>query len=357
MLALHNVPGLGPIRLKALLDHFQDPKQIWQLDENDLASIGVPESVRKAIKEAQKNFEPEKFQETLKQLKIQFITIFDDSYPTLLKQIHNPPIVLYYKGQLPNPNLSCIGVVGTRKMTGYGKLVTEKFSAYLSQNGLVIVSGLAKGVDGIAHKAVVETKGQTIAVLGGGLKNIFPPEHQALATSIIEGGFGAVVSEYPPEQPSLPGNFPARNRIIAGLSKGVVVTEASEDSGSLITAQMALEQNREVYAIPGPITSEYSKGPSALIKQGAKLVTDPQEILDDLGISSYPVIKLDRESQIVLSASEQAILDQLLGENKHIDELCRILDTSTSAVAACLIKLEIRGLVKNIGGGTYCKTI
>ncbi len=244
--------------------------------------------------------------------------------------------------------------MGTRKVSGYGRLVTEKLVSELVEAGLTIVSGLARGVDSVAHQTAVKEKGRTLAVLGGGLNHIFPPENTRLAEEIAKG-FGAVLSEFPPDSPSLPGNFPARNRIISGLSRAVLVTEAAEDSGSLITARDALEQGRDVFAVPGPITSELSKGPLTLIKQGALLVTSADEILEELGLGKIINPRLQMTNSIVLSEAEQKIVDCLAPESKHVDEICRELKISAATVSAALIKMEISGLVKNLGAGVFIK--
>src|SRR3989344_4162870 len=283
LLVLHSVDGLGPIRLKALIDFYKDPKLAWGADGKQLKEIGIPQNVVERLTETRKNLTPEKLIEDLQKDKIKFTTIFDEDYPKPLLQIYDPPTVLYYKGEIKPQDEKAIGVVGTRKMTGYGKLVTNQFTASLVSAGFTIVSGLARGVDSEAHWTSLRNKGRTIAVLGGGLNQVYPPENINLANQIIDGK-GAIISEFPLNHPSLPGNFPSRNRIISGLSKAILVTEAAADSGSLITARVALEQGRDVFAIPGPVTSALSRGPADLIKEGARLVFEPQEILDELGV-------------------------------------------------------------------------
>ncbi|MDD2823466.1 MAG: DNA-processing protein DprA [Candidatus Daviesbacteria bacterium] len=354
LLALHSVHGLGPIRLKNLLDYFEDPKVIWELNEKEILTRGIPQSVVSNLVNARKTLDPEKYVEGILKSGIKYLTIFDDKYPKLLKEIYDPPIVLYYLGDLLPADKNCLAIVGTRKISGYGTVITEKFATELSNAGLTIVSGLAHGVDTCAHKAVIKAKGRTLAILGGGLKNIFPSENISLAKNIADG-FGAVMSEFAPSEQSLPGNFPARNRIISGLSQATLVTEAAENSGSLITAKLALDQGREVFAIPGPITSELSKGPSALIKQGARLVTEPSEILEELGIKGLKNLDLGTRSDIKLSEIEQKIYDALENENQHVDELCRNLKLSAAIISSSLVKLEIQGVVKNLGGGNYTK--
>lgn len=356
LIALHSVNGLGPVRLKLLLDYYKDPKTTWEADPKELLEIGLPSSVVLRFTEIRKKLDPEKYLESIIKSAISYVTIFDENYPKLLKEIYDPPVVLFYKGNLKKADGKNIAMVGTRKITGYGKIVTEKFASELAQMGLTIVSGLAQGVDTYAHQSAISVGGQTIAVLGGGLNTpIFPPENNNLANKIINEGLGAIVSEFNPEEPSLKGNFPARNRIISGLSLAVLVTEAAEDSGSLITAKCALEQGREVFAIPGPITSEYSKGPSILIKQGARLITTPLEILEELGINQNINFKNKEKSYEGLTETDLKILECLKNENKHIDEICRDLSLSASLASASLIKMELKGLVKNTGSGNFTK--
>lgn len=353
LLALHSVNGLGSVRIKILIDYFQDLKLAWEASTSELLKIGIPKNAVENLIKARKSLDPQKYLEEINKLGIKYLTFFDEDYPKLLKEILNPPLILYYKGKLV-PNEKCVAVVGTRKMTSYGKIVTEKFTQELAENGLTIVSGLARGVDTQVHKTTLQNNGRTIAVLGGGLKNIFPPENQKLAEDVVVQN-GAIVSEYPPNEPSLPGNFPARNRIISGMSLGVLVTEADIESGSLITAKLAVEQGREVFAVPGSITSQFSKGPISLIQEGAKAVTEAKEILEELGINLGKRRKRE-EIEIEATPEEKQILDILENEQVHIDELARILNKPISYVSAAVLKMEISGLVCSLGAGIYSKT-
>lgn len=350
LLALHSIDGLGPIRLKAILDYFKDPKLAWNASENDFLSIGLPKSIIQKISEARKTLNPDDLLATLKKDKIKFLTILDNRYPALLKEIYDPPIVFYYKGDETIFNNISIAVVGTRKITGYGRVVTEHFVSSFVAHGLVVTSGLARGVDSEAHRVTLKNSGKTIAVLGGGLNNIYPYENISLAEEIIAKG-GIVLSEFSPNAPSMPGNFPARNRIISGLSKGVLVIEAALDSGSLITARIALEQGREVFAVPGPVTSELSKGPARLIKEGAILAMEPEDVYESIGVKKY----VNTKSDINLSDDEKMVINILEQEDLHVDEISRKLGWSISKASAALLKMEIAGTVRNLGGGTYCK--
>lgn len=351
LLALHSIDGLGPIRLKAIVEYFKDPRLAWEAQGQELIKIGIPGKTVGLLLESRKKLEPESYAQKVKASGINWLTIFDDNYPKLLKQIYDPPIVLYYRGEILPQDAQAIAVVGTRKMTGYGQVITEQFTKGLVAGGLTIVSGLARGVDSAAHKQALTDGGRTIAVLGGGLNNIFPSENTTLAQKIAAGA-GAVVSEFPPNSPTLPGNFPSRNRIIAGLSKAVLVTEAAVDSGSLITARIAVREGREVFAVPGPVTSLYSRGPINLIKMGAKAVFEPKEILEELGINQ---VQNSASPKQQLSVEEKKILEVLENETRHLDEIGRMLNYPSSKISAILLKMEISGLVQNLGSGNYCK--
>lgn len=353
LLALHSIDGLGPIRLKAVLDFFKDPKLAWEANPVELLKIGIYRKTVDLLLETRKKLDPKRYLEDIENSGIKWVTIFDEDYPKLLKEIYGPPIILYYKGSLECLGKKCIAVVGTRKMTGYGKAACEQFVKALIGFNLTIISGLARGIDATAHKTTVAEGGQTIAVLGGGLNEIYPPENKGLAQEIING-HGAILSEFPPNYPSVPGNFPARNRIISGLAQATLVVEAAEDSGSLITARLALEQGRDVFAIPGPITSSLSKGPINLIKDGAIPVTEPGEILDEMGIFQEERVKGKGVSLENLTEDEKKVLGVLQNESLHIDEIGRMLNFESSKISALLLKMEISGLVRSLGSGTYC---
>lgn len=358
LLALHSIDGLGPIRLKKVLDFFGDPKIAWSASKSEFLKIGIPQKTWELLHETRNKLDPFAYMDSVKRAGISWITLFDNNYPESLKEIYDPPVVLYFKGHIKPEDHNAIAIVGTRKITGYGKAVTEKFSKELAQTGFTIVSGLARGVDTEAHKSALEANGRTLSILGSGLNNIYPPENQVLVDQIIRGN-GAVVSELPPDYQSLPGNFPARNRIIAGLSIAILVTEAAEDSGSLITARLAAEQGKDVFAVPGPITSYLSKGCAKLIQDGAKLVTSVDEILEEMGMEHTRSRKSEVGNQTLenLSEIEKQILKILENEQKHVDEIVREAKLPSSEVMSSLIKMEISGLVKNLSGGNYMKNL
>ncbi len=286
--------------------------------------------------------------------KFQIVTIRTDDkeYPKLLGQIHDFPKILYCRGNLNLLNKTCFAVVGTRKLTSYGKETAQNIVRGLVQAGFVIVSGLALGIDSVAHQTTLDCEGKTIAVLGTPLNKIYPPENSKLAQSILENE-GLIISEYPDEHQIFPANFAVRDRIVSGLSKGVLVIEAHEKSGALITASCAIDQNRDVFAVPGNIFSSNSFGPNFLIKNGAKLVTSAQDILDEYGSN----LKLFEEEKSALSTKDpiQKIILAILDRNGtvFIDDIVRESEKETSKVIAALSVLEIKGLIKNTGNGKY----
>lgn len=351
LLSLHSVEGMGTVRLKRLLGYFKDPKSAWEANPKELKALGIPENVCRNFNLTKKSLDPEQYLNKISSFGIKILTFFDSQYPKNLKQIYDPPLILYYKGNILKQDDFAIGVVGTRKITGYGKVVTQSLTQKLALEGFTIVSGLAAGVDTIAHKTAIESNGRTLAVLGGGLNRAFPPQNEGLAQKIIEK-FGACISEYPPDYPHLAGNFPSRNRIISGLSQAILVTEAAEDSGSLITASFAIEQGREVFAVPGPITSTQSLGTAKLIKVGAKLVTGIDDILEEFGLDNQVNVQ-NPKINLNLDPDEASLVNALKDEQNHIDELCRKLKKPASDISSLLLKLEIAGIVKNLGGGNY----
>jgi DNA processing protein len=264
-----NLIGVGPISFQKLLEKFSSLEEAWQ---SNLEGILNRQVIAKRTR-----INPEKEYEKLAKRGIKVLTIKDKTYPKLLKEIYAPPALLYIQGKLSEP---CLGIVGSRELSPYGFKTAPKLSFELARKGLTIVSGLAKGIDTLAHQSALKARGKTIAVLGSGLDIIYPKDNQKLSKEIIQTG--AVISEFPLGTPPKRQNFPQRNRIVSGLSRGVLIIEAGERSGSLITARQALEQNRDVFAVPGPINSLTSAGTNGLIKLGAKPVTEVNDILEEL---------------------------------------------------------------------------
>jgi len=280
---------------------------------------------------------------------IKKIEINSESYPELLKKIKNPPQFLYTKGDFPKGN--CFAIVGTRRCSPYGKAIALEIAGELASSGLVIVSGMARGIDTYAHRGCLEKGGKTIAVLGTGLdeESIYPKENLRLSQEILERK-GCLISEYPPETPGFVQNFPQRNRIISGISLGVLIVEAKIKSGVLITANWARLQNRKLFAIPGPLYSPNSKGPNFLIKTGARLVESAEDILKELGLSFLKPIS---EKTLTQTPQENLILEALQKEPLHIEKLIEKTGQSPQKILSILAILEIKGKIKNLGGNIY----
>ncbi|MDD3487261.1 MAG: DNA-processing protein DprA [Candidatus Moranbacteria bacterium] len=353
--AFNCVEGFGPQTFKKLSAGFPSLEDAWRDDGGIFFQIGLNEKQVGKFLDFRKNYLPEKlYEETLKE-KIYIITTNDPDYPPQLKEIGSAPPVLYIRGEKKILKNKSIAVVGSRKFTAYGQRVAENLTRDLVRAGITIVSGLALGIDGIAHQTTLSSDGLTIAVLGTGVddQTIYPREHFNLAQNIIAGG-GALLSEYPPKTPSIRQNFPARNRIMAAISLGALVIEAAEGSGSLITAEYALEFNREVFAVPGDIFSPQSAGTNALIQKGAKLVGSTANILEELNInrgqSALPLTNFEPKTD-----EEKLIWKNLSNEPLHIDKISKMAKLDTATVASILATMEIEGVVKNIGGQNFIK--
>lgn len=282
-------------------------------------------------------------------MEYKIVKIKDKNYPSLLKEIYDPPKQLYVLGELKAKEEWPLAVVGTRKLTNYGKQVTERLAREVTRNGMTIISGMALGADGIAHRMAIEQGMRTIAVLGSGFDNIYPRAHQRLAQEIVKLG-GAIISEYPPATEPFKGNFPARNRIVSGMSLGVLVTEAPIKSGALITARLAGEQGRNIFAVPGDITNKNSEGTNYLIKTGAQVVTGPKDIFRGLGAELSLIVNTTKSFE----TKEEEVLMKILAEKPtHIDDLIKKSNIKAEIIMSCLTNMEIRGVVKNLGNGEY----
>ncbi len=282
--AFNLIEGLGPIAFKKILAHFKSLKTAWSIDIKEFEQLGLNKPLIEQIRIKRTKINPDWEMEKLISQKVKITTLEDKDYPKLLKEIYAPPALIYFRGNLKSSDQLSIGLVGTRKISSYGRQITPLITASLVRAGLTIVSGLAKGIDTLAHQSALQNKGRTLAVLGTGVdrKSIYPANNKYLAEKITEQG--ALVSEFPIETKPSIQNFPQRNRLISGLSLGILVIEAPEKSGALITARNALEQNREVFAIPGQILSNNSLGTNNLIKMGAKLVSQSEDILEELNM-------------------------------------------------------------------------
>lgn len=352
-LAFSQIIGIGPKRFEVLRKYFGSAKEAFLAPESNLEKIGLPQNILKSFLWQKKNLDLNKINEELIRKQIGTLTTEDTEYPSLLKEISDPPFLFYYRGNLQTKLWErCVAVVGTRKPTSYGREVTEQITTDLASAGMTIVSGLARGVDSVAHRAALSIKGKTIAVLGAGIDVIYPPENAPLYQEIIEKE-GLIISEVPPRKTVERGIFPARNRIVAGLSLGVVVTEGAKDSGSLITARLAAEYNREVFAVPGPINSPMSAAPLRLLKDGARLINGAQDILEELGLSLQ--IK-PREAKEVSSSDpvENLILDTLKENGEtNFDDLIRKTGLDSASAGTAISILELKGVIKQTGGTNY----
>ncbi len=349
-------PGIGPKKFNLLLSNFGSAEKAWNASASQLGPILKPALTSKFL-DFRREFDFHKYQHQLKRQKISVITLSDKEYPEFLKQIPNPPIVLYIKGNIDllSSRSNKIAIVGTRHITSYGRQITEMFAGDLARAGLVVVSGMALGVDGVAHKATIDSGGKTIAVLGNGVDTPYPRENEKLYEEILDSG-GAVVSEFPPGMPASVGSFPARNRKVAGLSHGVLVTEGASDSGSLITANFGLEFGRKVFAVPGPITSPLSKAPLDLIAKGARLVTSAADILKELNIQSSKSSK-SNTSRKGDTKEENSILKILENEPLNFDEIARLTKIDSSKLAGILSMMEIKGMIKSLSSGAFSLAI
>jgi len=343
--------GIGPKRFALLRNFFGSAKKAWQAPRERLLKAGLGPKLTAAFIEFRKSFRPDSYFLRLREKKIGCLFLDQKNYPDNLRKIDNPPFVLYVKGEIRSRDHSALAVVGTRRMTAYGGQVTESLVSELVGAGLAIVSGLARGIDSLAHRIALQAGGRTIGVLAGGLDRCYPPENRPLIEQIVNGR-GAVVSESPLGVAATPGSFPARNRIIAGLSLGTVVIEGEQKSGALITARCAADQGRKVFAVPGPITSRFSAGPARLIKMGAKVVWRVEDILEELEIKT-PTRPSVSDQALPASPAEKTLLALIKDEPKHLDQLVRESGFDTAQVASIMGLMEIKGKVKNLGGMVY----
>ncbi len=345
------VSGIGPARLKALLDRFGGAERAWQAGSLELARAGLDRRSLQNLLAARDRVDLDAELQRIVDAGASVVTLADEHYPRLLREIHLPPPVLYVKGALVPEDQWALAVVGTRHAKTYGREVTRHLAGSLARNGITIVSGLARGIDSEAHRAALAAHGRTIAVLGSGIDTVYPAENRGLAEEIV--GAGAVISEYPLGTKPERRNFPPRNRIISGLSLGTLITQAGNGSGALITAYFALEQNREVFAVPGSILDRGCYGTNRLIQQGeAKLVQDVADVLEELNLT---MVSQQAEVRAVVpeNRTEAQLLKLLSEEPLHVDELGRGSGLPIAQVTGTLALMELKGLVRQTGGMHY----
>ncbi len=345
--ALARLPKLGPKGFALLRQNFSTMKQAWQANVSEFKKAGLDNNLIQAIIDHRSHTDVAVSWQEIINLKIKIITIADDHYPKLLKEIFSPPPILFAQGQLEILTGQCLAIVGSRQASTYGLSMARELASDLARAGLVIISGLAYGIDAAAHQGALEDNGKTAAVMASGLDQIYPSANRKLARDILESG-GLCLSEFPPGTPPLKQNFPFRNRIIAGLASGTLIIEAAKNSGALITAKYALDSNREVFALPGLVTNPFSAGSNELLKQGAQLVTEASDILTVFGMQTETSIKRQPLSPELL-----ALLEKIPYEATHLETLLRQLNKPATLVISGLTLLEIKGYVKEEAGQNF----
>jgi DNA processing protein len=344
------VKGIGAVRFQSILNYFGDPQIAWGAPTEALRAAGLGDKIIENLVKTREQVDLDKYWDEMEAKDISVLIKQDQNYPKRLNELEQPPPVLYTQGDIDAGDEWSVAIVGTRRVTAYGRQVTEQIAGSLARNGLTIISGLARGVDSIAHQAALDAGGRTIAVLGSGLDRIYPPENRHLAEHIKENG--SLVTEYSPNTPPEASNFPQRNRLISGMSLAVVVIEAGIKSGALITAAFAADQGREVFAVPGNITSPGSMGTNRLIQDGAYPLLNAEQVLETLELT---MVAEHRSARVVLpSDSLEAQLFETLGEEPlHIDEITNRTELSVEKVAATLALMELKGMVRQVGGMQY----
>ncbi len=350
------VPGIGPKRLLLLVQAFGSLLAAWEIGESQLRAAGFDGETTASLLRVRSQLDLDAELSRIERLGAHLLTPEDDDYPALLKNLPDAPLTLYVRGTLTAQDDLALAVVGTRKASGYGRDAAAYFSRQLAAQGVTIVSGLAHGIDAVAHRSALEAGGRTIAVMGCGIDRMYPPDHAELARQIAQQG--ALISEFPLGTKPEARNFPRRNRIISGISLGVLIVEAPEQSGAIITASLAAEQGREVFAVPGSIFNGASSGTNRLIQDGAKLVITVEDILDELNIARRKVEARALKTQIApagsaVSEQERAILGFLGGEPLPVDELVRRSALPASELLGTLTLLELQGYVEGDGRGNY----
>ncbi len=353
--ALNKINGIGSQKLKLLADFFGDGEEIWKSDRAKLEASGIGEKAAALIVKERNKINPDEEWEKLKKENIRLLKASDPNYPRLLREIPAAPFLLYVRGSFWDFNAHpIITIVGSRKLTNYGRQIALSLSGNLARAGVIVASGMALGIDAVAHRGALDAGGKTIAILGSGLddSHIGPVTNFHLSREIMENG--ALISEYPPGIAATAGTFPARNRIMAGISLGTVVVEAAIASGTIITANLALEFNREIFAVPGSVFSPVSQGTNALIKAGAKLVSGAQDILEELNLEK---IKTAEKIKKIIpdNPEEEKIIKVLSAEPLHIDRIIKLTKLKANIVSSSLSIMEMKGMIKDMGGQNYIR--
>ncbi len=344
------VKGIGSARMRSLLNAFGSAENAWNAPVDALESAGIHPRLVENISRLRSSDQVDRAWENIQKKEIQVLTWDDSDYPRRLKEIDQPPPVLYLRGQLLEADQWAVAIVGTRRITAYGRQVSEEIASQLAQNGVCVVSGLARGVDSVAHNAALKNNGRTLAVLSNGVDQIYPPEHHRLAEQIVQNG--ALISDYPPGTAPEASNFPPRNRIISGLSQAVIVVEAGEKSGALITAAFAADQGREVFAVPGYLFAPQSKGTNSLIHEGAHIFLGVKDILEILSLTQVDQFRSARTA-LPADATETRLYNLLGHEALHVDEIRMQTNLPIEQVTSTLTLMELKGLVRQVGSMRY----
>lgn len=356
-LVLNSIRLVGPVRVRKLLEAFGSPEAILSQSVSKLAAVeGIGMAVAESIRDWEKNWDLSGELKRMRELGLRVVDCEDSDYPKLLREIYDPPLVLYYRGDFGAVSRQGIAVVGSRHTSYYGTEMAKKLGYQLAYAGLTVNSGLARGIDTAAHQGALAAKGKTAAVFGCSLEKVYPAENEALADKIVEEG-GVLLSEFPLGTPPDRQTFPMRNRIVSGLSRGVLVIEAGEESGALITARMALDQGRSVFAVPGRIDQPYARGCHRLIKEGAKLVEGVEDVLAEFEFLLPEIAKpAARPAAEQLSESERKVFEVLGAEELHIDLIIRKCGLPSGDVQSSLLRLEMRKLARQLPGRVYVRT-
>jgi DNA processing protein len=350
-MAFRDVNGIGPVRFERLLATFGSMRAAWEATVADLSRVLDKRSLEHLVTH-RRAVDPEAEYAALLAEGFSVVTLRHECYPDLLREIPAPPPVIFVRGNLELEDRRAVAIVGTRRMSSYGKEMTRSIAHDLAAAGVTIVSGLARGVDGIAHAAALDAGGRTIAVMGNGVRRVYPHEHRALAARIA--GQGAVLSDFHPDAAPDGPNFPARNRLISGLALGVVVIEAPMRSGALITVDFAADQGRDVFAVPGPVTWENNAGCNRILRDGARLCRCADDILEDLRLGEAPK-QLPLDSPAALDEDSRRVLSVMTADPRHIDEIAASADITIATLSSVLMTLELQGFVRNVGAQYYAR--
>ena len=365
--AFTRIPSIGPARARTLEGAFGTMEAAWHASTDELRAAGLDRRVVAQVRERRPGIDPDAEMAALQRQGIGALAWSSPDYPALLKTIADPPPVLFHQGSFRPEDRRAVAVVGTRRATSYGRDACAALVAALASSGVTIVSGMARGIDGIAHRTALEAGGRTVGVMASGLDMVYPPEHRELARQVAASG--VVVSEHPLGQRPSPQTFPRRNRILSGLTLGVLVVEAPHTSGAMWTVHWALEQGREVFAVPGSIFSPASQGVNRLVQDGAKLVLSPEDVLEELNLSTLaapvpmptptptkPVEAAPRPAATAAQGPEGDLLSLLADDPRHVDEVCREAGMPITTVSSALTLLELKGLVRQVGAMHYVRT-